>query len=360
MTRPVFIIAEAGVNHNGDVGLATRLIDIAAESGADAVKFQSFRVTALVSRYAPKAQYQVTTTDAAESQLEMLRRLELSAAHYETLIAHAKARSIMFLSTPFDVDSLHFLTTRLGVGLIKVGSGEITNAPFLLAVARAAQRVILSTGMSALSEVEQALGVLAFGFTVPASARPVPGDFERAFAADAGQQALRERVTLMHCTTEYPAPVGDVNLRALDTLAAAFRLPVGFSDHTQGIHVSLAAVARGARVVEKHFTSDRTLPGPDHGASLEPDELRALVRQARDIEAALGDGVKRPAPSEWKNLCVVRKSLVAASAIRVGDTFSPDNVACKRPGGGLSPFRYWETLGKVAGRSYEPDELLDV
>ena len=359
MTTPVFIIAEAGVNHNGDIGLATRLIDIAAESGADAVKFQSFRAAALVIPDAPKAQYQVTATDAAESQLEMLRKLEISAADHETLFARAKARGIVFLSTPFDLDSLDFLTRGLGLGLIKVASGEITNAPFLLAIGRAAERVILSTGMSGLSEIEQALGVLAFGYTAPASARPVPGDFERAFAAEAGQQALRERVTLMHCTTEYPAPVGEVNLRALDTLAKAFRLPVGFSDHSQGIHVSLAAVARGAKVVEKHFTSDRTLPGPDHGTSLEPDELLVLVHQARDIEAALGDGVKRPTASEWKNLGVARKSLVATAAIRAGDTFSPDNVACKRPGGGLSPFRYWDTLGTVAGRSYEPGELLD-
>ena len=354
-----FIIAEAGVNHNGDLNLAKQLIDVAADAEADAVKFQTFRAEQLVSRNAPKAEYQTRTTDQAESQFEMIRKLELTETDHEVLIAHAKARDIAFLSSPFDVSSLHLLTERFGLQTIKIPSGEITHAPFLLAIARAAQRVILSTGMSTLAEVEAALGVLAFGFTAPATATPQRGDFEQAFACEAGQQALRDRVTLLHCTTEYPAPFGEVNLLAMDTMATAFGLPVGYSDHTSGIHVSLAAVARGAQVIEKHFTLDRNLPGPDHKASLEPEELRELVRQTREIEQALGDGVKRPTPSEWKNRDVARKSLVAAKAIKTGEVFTEENLTCKRPGTGVSPSAYWESLGQASARDYDADELLD-
>ena len=354
-----FIIAEAGVNHNGDLNLAKQLIDVAAEAGADAIKFQTFRAELVVSRHAPKAEYQTRTTDQAESQLEMIRKLELIETDHEVLIAHAQARGIAFLSTPFDVPSLHLLTKRFGLQTIKIPSGEITNAPFLLAIARAAQRVIMSTGMSTLAEVEAALGVLALGFTAPVTATPQRGDFEQAFASEAGQRSLRDRVTLLHCTTEYPAPFGEVNLLAMDTMATAFGLPVGYSDHTPGIHISLAAVARGARVIEKHFTLDRNLPGPDHKASLEPDELRELVRQTREIEQALGDGIKCPTASEWKNRDVARKSLVAAKAIKAGEMFTEENLTCKRPGTGVSPSSYWQTLGQVATRSYAADESLD-
>ena len=283
-----FIIAEAGVNHNGDLELAKQLINVAAEANADAVKFQTFRAEQLVSHSAPKAEYQTRTTNKAESQFEMIRKLELTEADHHVLIAHCKARDIAFLSSPFDVSSLHLLTKRFGLQTIKIPSGEITNAPFLLAIARAAQRMILSTGMSTLAEVEAALGVLALGFTAPVTARPQRGDFEQAFASEAGQQALRNRVTLLHCTSEYPAPFGEVNLRAMDTLAKAFGLSVGYSDHTPGLHISLAAVARGARVIEKHFTLDRNLPGPDHKASLVPDELRQLVQQIREVEQEIG------------------------------------------------------------------------
>lgn len=358
--KPTFIIAEAGVNHNGDLNLAKQLVNVAADAGANAVKFQTFRAEHLVSRHAPKAEYQTRTTDEAESQFEMIRKLELTEADHDGLIVHAKARGIVFLSTPFDVPSLHLLTKGFGLQTIKIPSGEITNAPFLLAIARSAQRVILSTGMSTLAEIEDALGVLAFGFTAPATATPQRGDFEQSFAAEAGQQTLRDRVTLLHCTSEYPAPFSEVNLLAMDTMATAFRLPVGYSDHTPGIHVSLAAVARGAQVVEKHFTLDCSLPGPDHKASLEPDELRKLVRQIREIEAALGDGVKRPTSSEWKNRDVTRKSLVAAKAIQAGEMFTEENLACKRPGAGVSPFAFWQTSGQTAIRSYSADEALDV
>ena len=361
MIGRVFIIAEAGVNHNGDMNLAKQLIDVASETGASAVKFQTFRAEQVVSRHAPKADYQTRTTDQTESQFEMIRKLELTEADHEMLIAHAQARGIAFLSTPFDVSSLHLLTKQFGFQTIKIPSGEITNAPFLLAIARVAQRIVLSTGMSTLAEVESALGVLAFGFTTPVTATPKRGDFERVFASAAGQQALHDhtRVTLLHCTTEYPAPFDEVNLRAMDTLAAAFGLPVGYSDHTPGIHISLAAVARGARVIEKHFTLDRDLPGPDHKASLEPDELRQLVCQIREIEQALGDGIKRPTTSEWKNRDAARRSLVAAKKIKAGEVFTEENLACKRPGTGANPSAYWQTLGQTATRNYADDEALN-
>lgn len=353
-----FIIAEAGVNHNGSLDMARRLIDVAAEARADAVKFQTFRSELGVSRHAPKAEYQTHTTDKAESQLEMVRKLELTEADHEALIAHAKSRRIAFLSSPFDLPSLRLLTDRFGLELIKIPSGEITNAPFLLAIARAAGRVILSTGMSTLADVETALGVLAFGFTEPPGVAPARKAFVRAFARENGQEALRTRVTLLHCTTEYPAAFAEVNLRAMDSLAAAFALPVGYSDHTPGIHIPVAAVARGARVIEKHFTLDRSLPGPDHKASVEPDELRQMVAFIRDVEAALGDGIKRPSAAEWKNRAIARKSLVAARPISTGEVFTPENLTYKRPGTGISPLEYWQMLGKVATRSYAEDEEL--
>ena len=354
-----FIIAEAGVNHNGSLDTARQLVDAAAAAGANAVKFQTFRAEQLVSRHAPKAEYQTRTTDKSESQLEMIRKLELSESDHESLIAHAKSRRIAFLSAPFDLPSLQLLINRFGLETIKVPSGEITNAPFLLEIARMAKRVILSTGMSTLAEVEAALGALAFGFTQPPGAAPAREAFAHAFAGDDGQQALRQRVTLLHCTTEYPAAFAEVNLRAMDTLASAFGLPVGYSDHTTGIHIPLAAVARGARMIEKHFTLDRSLPGPDHRASLEPGELLQMVAAIREVELALGDGVKRPSPAEWKNRDVARKSLVAARAIAAGEAFSAENIACKRPGTGRSPMDYWRIIGTRSDRSCDPDEVIE-
>lgn len=350
-----FIIAEAGVNHNGSLELAKQLIDAAADAGADAVKFQTFRAEQLVVRHAPKAEYQTRTTDATESQFEMIKKLELTANDHEVLIAHAKTRGIEFLSTPFDSTSLVLLTQRFGLPAIKVSSGDITNAPFLLDIARAAQRVILSTGMSTLAEVETALGVLAFGF-VDSNTIPQRNSFEEAFSSDAGQSALSDRVTLLHCTTEYPAPFSEVNLRAMDTLSAAFRLPIGYSDHTPGVHIPVAAVARGATVIEKHFTLDRSLPGPDHNASLEPGELRNMVSAIRDVEQALGDGIKRPTATESKNRDIARKSLVTARAVVAGEKFV---LASKRPGTGISPFEYWRMVDRVATRNYAADEVLD-
>lgn len=354
----VVVIAEAGVNHNGSLERALAMVDAAAETGADVVKFQTFRAGNVISRKAPKAQYQLATTGAEESQLEMVRRLELTDADHFALLARAKQRDITFLSTPFDLPSVRFLAHALALPTIKIGSGEITNAPLLLEAARAKSRIILSTGMSTLAEVAAALGVLAFGHTASADARPGRDAFRAAFASEAGKAALRDRVSLLHCTTEYPAPAEEANLRAMATLEREFGLPVGLSDHSTGIHITIAAVALGARIIEKHFTLDRGLPGPDHAASLEPAELGSLVKAVRSVEAALGDGVKRPTPSESKNLPIARKSLVAARAIRAGEAFSAANLTTKRPGDGRSPFDYWSLLGTSATRGYEEDDVI--
>jgi N-acetylneuraminate synthase len=354
---PVVVIAEAGVNHNGSLDRALSMIDAAAAAGADFVKFQTFEADQLAADRAPKASYQLSRTDAAQSQRDMLRHLQLSAADHESLAAHAARRNIGMLSTPFDLPSLRLLTQRLGLRLLKVPSGEITNGPFLLEIARSGCDLIVSTGMSSLAEIEAALAVLAFGYLV-ASGGEAPGAdaFARAYASIEAREALRRKVRLLQCTTEYPAPFAEVNLAAMDTLAAAFGLAVGLSDHTSGTHIAVAAAARGACIIEKHFTLDRTLPGPDHAASLEPPELGLMVRQIRDVEAAAGDGIKRPSGSEWKNRAAARKALVATARIAAGETFSPHNVGCKRAGGGLSPMEYWSVLGRPAPRDFEPDD----
>ena len=355
----VYVIAEAGVNHNGSLELGLRLIDVASDAGADAVKFQTFRAGALAAASAPKAAYQVSTTGSDDSQLEMLRKLELTPAMHRALAARAGERGIEFLSTPFDEGSLEFLIREMSLRTIKVPSGEITNGPLLLAVSRRAERVIVSTGMSTLGEVEAALGVLAFGFTAPAEERPAAAAFERAYASSSGQQALRDRVILLHCTSEYPAPVDEVNLAAMQTMRKAFGLPVGYSDHTVGIHIAIAAAAMGAVVVEKHFTLDRTLPGPDHRASLEPGELTEMVGAIRDVTRARGTGHKVATPAEAGTRSVARKSLVAARAVRAGETWDASTLTSKRPGGGLSPMAYWSRVGTAAGRDYQADEAIE-
>ena len=357
-SEKTFIIAEAGVNHNGSIDKACALIDVAAEAGADAVKFQTFKAKEVISRHAPKADYQMLTTSAGESQLEMVQSLELSEADHRILINHAKTKKIEFLSTPFDLPSLRLLIDRFELSTIKIPSGEITNGPLLIEIARTGRIVILSTGMSTLGEVEAALGVLAFGYTSAIDQDPSSKGFALAFASDCGQKALLDHVSLLHCTTEYPAPYSEVNLKAMDTLAGAFGLPVGLSDHTIGIHVPVAAVARGATIIEKHFTLDKSFPGPDHSASLEPIELKAMIQAIKDIELALGDGIKRPAASELKNSNIARKSLVAAKGIQTGDFLDAENIAIKRPGTGLSPMSYWDHLGSQADRDYTVDELL--
>ena len=353
---PVTVIAEAGVNHNGSLDRALELVDVAAQAGADIVKFQTFRAAKLASRSAPKAGYQMRMTERSESQHDMLLRLELGEPEHHHLIEACAERGIEFLSTPFDIDSLELLAHRLDLRRIKLGSGEVTNAPLLLAAARTGKPLIVSTGMATLTEVETALGVLAYGYL--GGDAPSVGAFAEAMKAPKARAALLEKVTLLHCTTEYPAPDNEVNLRAVDTLRDAFGLPVGFSDHSRGIAIPIAAAARGALVIEKHFTTDRSLPGPDHKASLEPGELTEMVAAIRRVQAALGDGVKTPGASESKNIAIARKSLVAGRAIKAGEPFTPENLTVKRPGTGNSPLHYWDMLGQQATRDYDEDELI--
>jgi N-acetylneuraminate synthase len=353
-----YIIAEAGVNHNGSLDMAKKLVEVAAEAGADAVKFQTFKADNLVSRLAPKAEYQSRTTGVGESQHEMIRKLELDEYAHEILIVHCKFCGIEFLSTPFDLDSVDLLAGRFNLPCIKIPSGDITNAPLLLKIAQTGKPVILSTGMSTLGEIEDALGVLAFGY-LNMSTHSMAA-FRAAYCSAEGQAILQDKVKLLHCTTEYPAPLGDVNLKVMDTLKNAFGLLIGYSDHTEGIAVSIAAVARGAVVIEKHFTLDRTLPGPDHEASLEPAELKQMVAAIRVVEQALGSGRKHPTPSELKNMSVARKSLVAACGITSGEPFTAENLAVKRPGNGLSPMQYWELLNRKSCRNFIDDETIEL
>lgn len=355
---PTLVIAEAGVNHNGSLDLALQLVDAAAEAGADVVKFQTFRAAALASVSAPKAAYQARQTGGGESQLEMLKRLELPYEAHQVLMDRCRERSIQFLSSPFDPESVAFLAETLRLPTLKLGSGEVTNAPLLLDVARRGKALILSTGMATLGEVEAALGVLAFGY-LGWPDEPGQAAFSAAYADPAAAAVLQQKVSLLHCTTEYPAPVGDVNLRAMDTLAAAFGVPVGFSDHTEGGVIAAAAVARGARIIEKHLTLDRSMAGPDHKASLDPAGFAAMVAGIRQVEKALGHGRKHPAPSEMGNMAVARKSIVAVRPIQAGEPLTSDAVAVMRPGTGRSPIRLWDSLGTPASRAYAPGEVLD-
>jgi N-acetylneuraminate synthase len=358
--RPrVYVIAEAGVNHDGSVDVALRLVDIAHSAGADAVKFQSFRAGDLVGAGVPRAEYQTRNINDAATQLEMLQRLELSFDAQRDIAAHARRIGIEFISTPFDFRSLRFLVEDVGVSRVKISSGDLTNAPLLLAAARMGTDVILSSGMATLDETLDALGVLAFGYLEEAAAAPSREAFRAAWQSPHSRATLRERVTVLHCTSEYPTPLDDVNLRAMDALANATGLRVGLSDHSEGVIVAIAAAARGAAVIEKHFTLDRGRPGPDHRASLEPPELAQLVAGIRDVERALGTGTKEPVKAELATKLVSRRSLVAGRPIHVGEVFSEMNLAIKRPGIGISPTKYWEYLGRVATRDYAQDELID-
>lgn len=328
------IIAEAGVNHDGDLDVALQLVRVAADAGVDMVKFQTFVADRMVAHHAPKAGYQVATTDGAESQREMISRLELSRSDHEALIRECEKLGVRFFSTGFDLESLDMLI-ELGIDRIKVPSGELTNLPYLRHVATKGVPVILSTGMATLGEIEDAIMVMEEG------------------------GVRRSDLTVLHCNTEYPTPMGDVNLRAMGNIASAFNIAVGYSDHTLGIELPVAAVALGATVIEKHFTLDRNRAGPDHRASLEPAELKAMVSAIRNIEKAMeGDGVKRPSPSEIKNRDIARKSLVAQTAIRAGEQFTAGNVTAKRPGTGISPMRWDEVMGRTASRDFAADELI--
>jgi N,N'-diacetyllegionaminate synthase len=327
----VFIIAEAGVNHNGSMELARKLIDAACDAGADAVKFQTFKAETLVSKNAQKADYQKETSGSEESQYDMIKKLELDVQSHKELFKYCREKGIMFLSTPFDTESIKLLD-ELGLEIFKVPSGEITNLPYLREIGKLKKEVVLSTGMADLGEIEDALNILTENGT------------------------LKDKITVLHANTEYPTPMKDVNLRSMTSIGVAFDVAYGYSDHTLGVEVPVAAVAMGASVIEKHFTLDKNMEGPDHKASLEPDELKLMVKSIRNIETALGSRVKKPSKSELKNKPVARKSIVAACDIKKGEVFSEKNLAVKRPGNGLSPMRWDEIAGRKADKDYDADE----
>ena len=329
------VIAEAGVNHNGEMRIAKQLIDLASEAGADLVKFQTFNADRQVTKLAPKAAYQSLLTDISESQHSMLRKLEITEEMHVQLIAYCQSRAVGFLSTGFDIESVDLLN-RLGQELFKIPSGEITNMSFLRHIGGLGKRVILSTGMSTMDEIESAINVLENSGTP------------------------RSKVTVLHCTTAYPAPMSDVNLSAMQSIKSALNVEIGYSDHTLGIEIPIAAVALGATVIEKHFTLDRNMPGPDHKASLEPTELKAMVNAIRNIEQALGDGVKRLMPSEVENIVIARKSIVARQSISKGEIFSSENITAKRPNNGISAMQWDEVIGKAAKRDYSTDEFIEL
>lgn len=329
------IIAEAGVNHNGDIDLALRLVDAAADAGADAIKFQTFRAEKLLTRAAPKAAYQKASGTATETQMEMIQKLELDDTAHHTLFSHCRSKGIEFISSPFDLDSISFLQ-KLGINTLKIPSGEITNLPYLRKTGGLNKKILLSTGMADLGEIEDALDILMASGT------------------------QRKKITILHCTTGYPTPFKDVNLNAMNTIRQAFPgISVGYSDHTRGIEIAIGAVALGASVIEKHFTLDREMKGPDHKASIEPRDLKALVRGIRNMEIALGTGIKKPSPTDLSNIKVVRKSLVAACPINKGEIFTPDNITAKRPGTGTSPMKWDDLLGRTARKNYQKDDPIE-
>lgn len=331
----VFIIAEAGVNHNGSLEIAKKMIDAAVDAGADAVKFQTFKAEKLVCRNAQKAEYQKKTTDKNESQFEMIKKLELDLNAHRELIMHCTERGIVFLSTPFDLDSIHLLH-ELGLEIFKIPSGEITNLPYLKEIGTLKKKVIMSTGMANLKEVEGALDVLTQAGT------------------------SKENITVLHCNTEYPTPFEDVNLLAMLTIQEAFKVKVGYSDHTLGIEVPIAAVALGAKVIEKHFTLGKNMQGPDHKTSLVPEELNGMVNAIRNIEKALGSGIKQPSHSELKNKLVARKSIVAVKSIKKGEVFTSENITAKRPEIGISPLEWDRVIGGKALRNFDEDEIIEI
>ncbi|ANY66975.1 N-acetylneuraminate synthase [Paenibacillus sp. BIHB 4019] len=354
----VFIIAEAGVNHNGSLELAKQLVHAAANAGADAVKFQTFQASQLVSKHASKADYQKKTTASDESQLEMIRKLELSAADHEELQNECQNAGIAFMSTPFDFPSLTLLTEKMNLSILKISSGDLTNLPLLYKAGQSGRDIILSSGISTLGEIEEALGALAHAY-LSLDEFPSESAFRAAYFSDAGQTVLKQKVSLLHCTTDYPTSYEDVHLNKMLTLRQAFGLKTGYSDHTIGNEVSVAAVALGAQIIEKHFTLDKQMEGPDHLASMDPGELVSLVKQIRNVEQSMGISSKIPAVSELRNAGPARKSIVAAGPIKKGEILQEFHLTLKRPGTGISPAKYWSILGKAAAKDYETDDLIE-
>ncbi|UCD54987.1 MAG: N-acetylneuraminate synthase [Candidatus Omnitrophota bacterium] len=331
----IFIIAEAGINHNGSIVNAKKMIDGASEAGVDAVKFQTFKAEKEISKYAPKVEYQKRTTGAEESQLDMAKRFELKQSQFKELYNYCKEKRIIFLSSPSDLESIDFLI-ELELDTLKIPSGEITNLPFLRKIGSLGKKVIMSTGMADLEEIKDALDILT----------------------EAGTP--KKNITILHCNTEYPTSMEDVNLLAMLTIRDTFKVEVGYSDHTLGIEVPIAAVALGAAIIEKHFTLDRNMEGPDHKASLELDELKAMVKAIRNIEKTLGNGIKKPSPSEIKNIILVRKSIVATRPIKEGEIFTVKNITTKRPATGISPMEWDKLLGTTAKRDFKKDEVVEL
>lgn len=331
--KKTYIIAEAGVNHNNDINLAKRMIEAAKKAGADAVKFQTFCTESLVSKSAKKADYQISTTNSSESQFDMIKKLELSYESHIEIKLHCEKVGITFLSTPFDIESIMFLQ-QLGIAIWKIPSGEITNLPYLIEIAKTKKKVIMSTGMCNMDEIAQAIDIL------------------RLYGC--------HDITLLHCNTEYPTPFEDVNLRAMVSMKSAFNVKIGYSDHTLGIEVPIAAVAMGAEVIEKHFTLDRNLAGPDHKASLLPEELQQMVKSIRNVETSIGSELKIPSQSESKNIYIARKSIVAKEDIKEGEIYTNQNITTKRPGNGISPMKWFEILGTPAKRDFVKDEMIEV
>jgi len=355
----VLVIAEAGVNHNGDINMAFQLVDAAYAAGADVVKFQTFKTENLVTQKALQADYQKKNTKIEQSQYNLLKQLELPYHAHLDIKAYCDSKEITYLSTAFDDDSLDFLVHQMNLTTLKIASGELTNIPFILAHAQTGCNLIVSTGMATCEEIELALSAIAFGY-LNSDESPSVSAFKRAYQSSQGQALLKNKVTLLHCTTEYPAPIDEVNLNVLGTLAETFNLPIGYSDHTEGIVVSMAAVAKGACIIEKHFTLDRSLPGPDHQASIEPKQLLAMIEGIRITELALGGVDKKPSLTEQKNKIIARKSIVAKKVIKKGEVLNEDNIGVMRPGSGLSPVKLWQVINSKAIKNFEVGDLIEI
>jgi len=357
MSQSTYIIAEVGVNHNGSFEMAKKLVRVAKKAGADAVKFQTFKAENLVTRGAKQAAYQIENLGEATSQFDMLKKLELSYEEFTALKQYCDELQIEFLSTPFDFESVDFLVGTLGMETVKIPSGELTNAPFIHYIAAKQKKIILSTGMATIDEIHESLAFIAYGLA--GEKEVVLKDVQEFYETSEAKNLLKQYLTVLHCTTEYPAPFETINLKAMNQLKDELQVPVGYSDHSEGITVPVAATSLGAVVIEKHFTLDKTLPGPDHLASLNPDELIAMVKGIRQVELALGDGVKQPSAIELKNRNAARKSIVAKKAIAQGTLITVEHLTLKRPGDGLSPSTYWSLIGTVAKKAYEKDDLIE-